>query len=248
MKLITFCIVVIAIPLTSTFQTSCKTRMSHHNDQNGQVTRADPVDQSHFPNDDQLLKEVERFASSDEHSSLSAWQSLQSRSRSKLIEDLTRIMRASAPDDRNRVLIAFTFCRLGHEYASNQKVVVSALSQKPPFKNFLGDWAVSLVGRLMVLGDKDLLVPLFDVSKWSDGAMSLELAHAYSQGLAIDPETFLQMLSSQPLPTRSRVIKLLKYNSLTAEENTRVKSHLKNASRQPKLRLIAEQTIRALTN
>lgn len=230
--------------MTTAFQSSCKAQMSH----NAQMANADSADQPQSSNDDQLLKKVEQFASSDEHSSVSAWQSLQGRSRSKLIQDLTRSMEASAPNDRDRVLIAFTFCRLGHEYASNRKIVISALSKEPPFKNLFADWAVSLVRRLIIQGDKDLLVLLFEVSEWSDGAMSVELAHAFSQALATDPETFLRMLSSQPESTRSRVINLLKENSLTADEKTKVEYDLKNLSRQSKLRLIADQVVRVLTN
>lgn len=245
MKFTSFCIVVIGILLTTTVCAGCKTAMS---DQNAQMASAYPSDQSQSRNDAELLREVEQFASDDDPSSLSAWQSLQSRDRSKLIEDLTRIMRASAPNDRNRVLIAFTFCKLDHEYASNQRIVASALSREAQFNNLFGDWAVSLVRRLMIQGDKDLLVNLFDASEWSDGAMSTELAYAYSQALAVDPETFLRMLSSQPQATRTRVINLLKYNSLTPDENTKVKIYLNSVSRQHELRRIADQIMRVLTN
>jgi hypothetical protein len=196
----------------------------------------------------QLLEEVEQFASSDERSSASAWQALQSQDRSKLIKDLTRISDAFAPDDRTRAFIAFTLCNLGHEYASNRTIVISALSEKPPFKDLFGDWAVSLVRRLMVQGDHDLMVPLFDAFQWSDGAMSTELAHAYSQAVITDPETFLRLLSSQGEVTRNRVLKLLKFNSLTPDENTKVTLYLKNVSPQSKLRPTAEETLKALKN
>lgn len=198
--------------------------------------------------DEQLLKEVEQFATSDERVSAPAWRILQSRERSKLIEDLTRIKDAAAPDDGNRALIAFTLCALGHEYASNRKIVVSALSRKPPFKNVQGDWAVTLITRLMNGGDYDLLVLLFEVCEWSDGAMTEELASSYSRGLVTNPDTFLRLLSSQSEASRSCVMRLLKFNSFSADENAKVKSYLKNVSRQSKLRPIAEQTINALTN
>lgn len=240
MKSTTFHIALIGILFSATVQSSCSPRMS------GQY--APPAGQEQSSESKQLLEEIEQFASSDERVSSPVWQTLQSRDRKKLIENLTRISDALAPDDRNRALIAFTFCELGHEYTSNRKIVVLALSRNPPFKNPFADWAVSLVRRLMVRGDYDLLVVLFDASNWSDGAMSLELAHAYSKALVNSPETFLRLLSSQSQTTQSKVMALLRHNSFTADENTKVKSYLKNLSRQSGLRPIAEHTIRALTN
>lgn len=234
----------LGILLAMAFYTACSARTT---ERPVQSANANAEGQQTASADQELLSEVQKFASSDERESASAWQSLQSRNRSKLIEDLTRLSNASAPDDRNRILIAFTFCSLSHEYASNRKLVLSALSRNPPFKQFFGDWAVSLVGRLMVQGDRDLLVPLFEVSEWSDGAMSSELAGAYSRALATDPESFLRMLSSQPKETADRVTELLKSNNLTAEESTKVRAYLKNVPRQSKLALIAKHLLEALT-
>ena len=203
---------------------------------------------SRSSDDKQLITEVEQFTSSDERVSDSAWRRLQGRTRSELIEDLTRISDASAPDDQNRVLIAFTLCSLGHDYSSNRQIVVSALSKKPPFKHLAGDWAVSLIRRLIVRGDHDLLVLLFDASDWSDGAMTTELTHAYSQTLVADPATFLRMLSSRPEQTRSQVILLFKDNSLTEDEKKKVKAYLQNVSRQSSFGHLAEEMMRALTD
>ena len=99
----------------------------------------------------------------------------------------------------------------------------------------------------MIDGDHDFLLPLFQASQWSDGAMATELASAYSQALTNFPETFLRMLSTQPEQIRRLVLMLLKDNSLTPAENTKVKSYLKSVSRQSKLRPLAEQITRALT-
>lgn len=46
-------------------------------------------------NDDQLRKEVEQFASTEEDARNSAWKSLQRRNRATLIADLTRIVNAA---------------------------------------------------------------------------------------------------------------------------------------------------------
>lgn len=233
-----------AILLTTAVQSSCGRQTSN---KNVQMASAHPAPPSQLSSDKQLLEEIIQFASSDESVSGPAWRVLKSHDRSKLIEDLTRIRDAAAPDDGNRVLIAFTLCALRHEYAANRKIVVSALSRKSSFKNVYGDWAVNLVTRLMNLGDRELLGPLFEVSEWSDGAMSEELAGSYSQALVNDPEGFLRLLSSQSEATRSRVMRLLKFNSLTTDENAKVKSYLQNVSRRSSLRRIAEQTLRAVT-
>jgi hypothetical protein len=243
MKPKSFQITLLGILLTTTFQCSCSARAS---EPDLHSVSSNPAGQSTSSDDEQLLREVQQFASSDERDADAAWRSLQSHDRSKLIKHLTRISDASTPDDRNRALIAFTLCNLGHEYASNRKIVVSALSKNPPFKQLLGDWAVDLVSKLMIRGDRDLLVPLFSVSEWSDGAMSTALAHAYSQALAADTGSFLQLLSSQSEATRDRVLELLKSNSLTTEETARVRFYLKNVSHSSKLHLIAGRVMKAI--
>jgi hypothetical protein len=237
-------IALIGVLLTAVLQGGCSARMDDQSDRMVTTSHEEPS-----PSDDQrLMTDVEQFASSDEGKWVAAWQNLQTRSRPKLIEDLTRISNASASDDRKRVLIAFTFCNLGHDYAANREIVLSALSKHSPFTDLLGDWAASLVRRLAVKGDHDLLVPLFDASEWSDGAMSQELAGAYSQTLALDPATFLRMLSSRPEQTRSRVMLLLTDNYLTEDENRKVMSYLKHVSGNASLGPLAKQVMRALRN
>lgn len=245
MKSTTFHIALIGILLATTFQSNCSPRT---NGQYAPTASTEPSVRPQSSDDKQLLEQIQQFASSDERVSTPAWQTLQSRGRQKLIEDLTRISNVSPPEDRNRALIAFTFCELGHEYASNRKIVLSALSRNPPFKNLFADWTVSLVGRLMIRGDYDLLVLLFEASDWSDGASSMELAHAYSQALVNNPETFLRLLSSQSETTKSKVMTLLKHNSFAANEDTKVKLYLKKVPRHSELRPISERTLKALTN
>ena len=244
-KLKSFHIILLGVLLTTMFQCSCSAWTTKRNLQSAS---SNPIGQLTSSDDEQLLSEVLQFASSDERDSDSAWQRLQSRDRSNLIKHLTSISDASAPDDRNRAFIAFTFCNLDHEYASNRKVVISALSKKPRFQHLFGDWAVNLVRRLMIRGDRNLLVPLFNVSEWSDGAMSTDLAYAYSQALAADTGSFLLLLSLQSEVTRGRVLELLKSNSLTAEEMAKVRSYLKNVSHSSRLHLVAGQVMKALTN
>ncbi|HZI86983.1 MAG TPA: hypothetical protein VFD48_09120 [Pyrinomonadaceae bacterium] len=241
MRSLSTCFAAIAIVFALQIESSCDWGRRGENDQVANVGVPNQVQSS---NDDQLLKEIEQFASSEESPANSAWQSLQSRNRSTLIADLTRIMNAPEPNERNRLLVAFTFCKLHHDYAANREAVVAVMSQTGPY----GEWAVSLARRLMLDGDKDLLVPLLKASEWSDGAMSTALAHAYSQALVTDPENFLRMLSLQSEPTRSKVFTLLKVNSFNAEDKRKVESSLKNVIRPPKLRRIAEQTLRALAH
>ena len=235
-------ILLLGVLLTTAFKSSCSADPSKPS---AQSISANHAGQTASSEDEQLLRVVQQFGSSDEQT---AWQILQKHDRSKLIEDLTRIANASLLDEHNRVLIVFTLCSLSHEYASNRNVVLSTLSQKPAFKGFSADWSVSLLQRLMIQGDKEILGPLIDASEWSDGAMGTELASAYSQALASEPETFLRVLSSRPEETRRNVMSLLKHNSLTTEEISKVKLYLRKVSRQSKLKHVAEQTLQALTN
>jgi len=124
------------------------------------------------PSDKDLLKALETFASSDATASAKAWQVLASYGQQNLIDNLTRLYVSTSPDDYHRVLIAFTFCKLKHEYAVNRKIVLSALTKQSPYKRFYGDWAASLVHRLLLAGDKEVLADLCAAAEWSDGAMS----------------------------------------------------------------------------
>lgn len=140
------------------------------------------------PSDQDLMKYVEAFASNDERAAAKAMEVLERYHRQSLIRELTRLYGAAADDDHHRVLIAFTFCKLKHEYVPNKKVVLSSLAKRSPYKRFYGDWAVSLIHRLLLDGDKEVLDDLFAAAAWADGAMATELAGAYSDGLKNDPQ------------------------------------------------------------
>ena len=193
-----------------------------------------------------LMKQVEAFASSDETAAAKEWEVLERYDRQNLIYELTRLYGAAADDDHHRVLIAFTFCKLRHEYVLNKKVVLSSLAKNSPYKRFYGDWAVSLVHRLLLGGDKEVLDDLFAAVAWADGAMATELAGAYSDGLKNDPQDFLTRLADQSEDTRRQVFQLLQDNSLTKEENERVKLFLRSVPPGSNLHRTAQETIKAL--
>lgn len=198
------------------------------------------------PSDQDLMKHVEVFASSDDTAAAQAWEVLERYDRQSLIRELTRLYGAAADDDRHRVLIAFTFCNLKHEYVLNKKIVLSSLAKESPYKRFYGDWAVSLVHRLLLDGDKEVLDDLFAAVAWADGAMSTELAGAYSDGLKNDPQDFLTRLANKSEATRRRVYLLLQHNSLTKEENERVKLFLRSVPPTSNLHRTAREIIKAL--
>ena len=199
-----------------------------------------------IPSEQDLMKHVEAFASSDETAAAKAWEVLERYDRQSLIRELTRLYSAAAEDDHHRVLIAFTFCKLKHEYVLNKKVVLSSLAKKSPYKLLYGDWAVSLVHRLLLGGDKEVLDDLFDVVAWADGAMATELAGAYSDGLKNDPQDFLTRLASKSEDTRRQVYLLLHDNSLTKEENERVKLFLGSVPPSSNLHRTAQEIVKAL--
>lgn len=196
--------------------------------------------------DQDLMKQVEAFASGDETAAAKAWEVLERYDRPNLIRALTRLYDAAAPDDHHRVLIAFTFCKLKHEYALNKKVVLSSLAKKSPYKGFYGDWAASLVHSLLLGGDKEVLDDLFAAVAWTDGAMSTELGGAYSDALKNDPQDFLTRLAGKSEDTRRHVYLLLEDNSLTNEESERVKLFLRSVPQTSDLYRIAQAIIKAL--
>ncbi len=192
------------------------------------------------------MKQIETFASSDATASAKAWGVLESYDRQSLISELTRLYGSASDDDYHKVLIAFTFCKLNHEYAANRSIVLSSLAKKSPYKRFYGDWAASLVHRLLLGGDKELLSDLFTAAEWSDGAMSEELSGAYSDGIRDDPGGFLKTLAAQSESNRHKVYTLLKDNSLTKDESERVKAFLKSIPPTSDLHPTAQETIKAL--
>lgn len=223
---------------TTALQIGCSSQSHTLNSQNPQPNS---INQSQ---DQELLQNVERFAGDE---SPSAWQDLMRNDRQKLISDLTRISDGLPSDDRNRVLIAFTFCKMRHDYDHNRQIILAVLSKTSPYTDLFGDWVVTMVGSLVTDGDWDLLEPLFKASEWSDGAMSTDLAAAYSKALSIDPNRFLNLLSLQSRTTRDDVTFLLRDNSLTLEQTQKLKTYLKTVVPPSKLAPVAKQTLRALS-
>jgi hypothetical protein len=76
--------------------------------------------------------------------------------------------------------------------------------------------------------------------------MATELGGAYSDGLKNDPQDFLTRLASKSEDTRRRVYLLLQDNSLTKEENERVKLFLRSVPPSSNLHRTAQETIKAL--
>jgi len=234
-------ILLIAVFQATALQNGCAGRsntLTYQKPQPGSIDRSQ---------DRELLKNVEQFAGEGYESS-AAWQDLMTHDRQKLINDLNRISNTLPPEDRNRVLIAFTFCKMRHDYDHNRQVILSALSRPSPYKNLYGDWVVTMIGSLVIDGDKDLLQPLFKASEWSDGAMTTDLASKYSEALVTDPDNFLNLLSRQPQSTRDGVMYLLRDNSLTPDQNEKIKSYLKTVAPSSKLAPIAAQTLKAISN
>jgi hypothetical protein len=234
-------VVINAMLLAVALQSSCNSQVIP----SSQSSEVNAVS-SQSPSYGDILKEVEVFASSDATASAKAWQVLESYGHQNLIDNLTRLYASTSPDDYHRVLIAFTLCKLNHEYAVNRRIVLSALTKQSPFKHFYGDWAVSLVHRLLLTGDREVLANLFAAAEWSDGAMSEELSGAYSDAIRNDPQTFLQALASKNENTRRQVYALLKDNSLSRDESERVKAFLKSVPPTSELRRTAQETIKAL--
>jgi hypothetical protein len=214
------------------------------NQVSSQATRTISSEQA--TSDRELLKNVVIFAGLGDDAS-SAWQNLISHDREKLAKDLSRISDGLPSTDHHRVLIAFTFCKMRHDYDSNRKVVLSALAKKSPYKDLGGDWAVTLIDSLLIDGDKDLLVPLLQAAEWSDGAMGTTLSQVYYDALSMDTDGFLASLVKQSKNTRKNVMYLISNNSQTPEQNERIIGYLKTISPPSKVAPIAAQILKRLS-
>jgi hypothetical protein len=241
MNSVRIAVVIKALLLVATLQSSCNSQVKP----SSQSSEVNAVSRQ-SPSDEDILKEVETFASSDATASAKAWKILDSYRQQNLVNNLIRLYASTSSDDYHRVLIAFTFCKLNYEYATNRGIVLSALTKQSPFKRFYGDWAASLVHRLLLGGDKEVLANLFTAAEWSDGAMSEELSGAYSDAIRNDPQTFLRSLASQSENTRRQVYALLTDNSLTKDESERVKTFLKSVPPASELHRTAQEAIKAL--
>lgn len=225
----------------SLLQIGCQAQIDPVNSQRKQADSAPQASK-----DSELMKEVERFASNNSASS-SAWQNLMRHDRQMLIDDLSRISSTLPADDRQRIFIAYAFCKMDHDYESNKQVMLTALSRNAPYRDLMGDWVVILIGNLAVDGDMDLLGPLFQAAEWSDGAMATDLSSVYTETLATSPERFLELLSIQPKTTRDAVIRLLHHHSLTPEQSKRVKDFLKTVRSPSKLTTVTAQILKILS-
>lgn len=214
------------------------------NQVSSQATRTSSSEQA--SSDRELLKNVEIYAGLGDDAS-SAWQNLMSHDREKLARDLGRISDGLPSNDRNRVLIAFAFCKMRYDYDSNRKIVLSALAKKSPYKDLGGDWAVTLIASLLIDGDKDLLVPLLQAAEWSDGAMAMDLSRVYYDALSMDTDGFLASLVKQSKNTRKNVTYLIRNNSRTPEQNQRIIGYLKKISPPSKVAPIAAQIWKRLS-
>lgn len=231
-------VIVRALLLVAMLQLSCSSEARLSNQP------SDAIRQN--PSDTDLMKQVETFTSSEATASAKAWEVLEGYDRQNLISQLTRLFGSASDDDYHKVLVAFTFCKLNHEYVANRSVVLSSLSQKSPYKGFYGDWAANLVHRLLLAGDKEVLTNLLAAAEWSDGAMSEELSGTYSDAIRSDPQTFLKALASQSENARRQVYVLLKNNSLTKEEREKVKASLESIPSASDLHRTAHEVNKAL--
>ena len=232
--------VLCALVLMASFQASCQRAFPSKAIANGHLDNQ--------MTDQELLKQIEAFASSDPITSSNAWKILKNLDQRLLIEDLKRLSSATSQDDFHRVMISFLFCYLDYEYQINRPIVLSGIQKGAPFKRPFGDWGASLVRRLMVKGDMNLLADLLKASKWSDGAMSAELSYAYSEALIKDPSIFLSELQNEGATVRKRIFRLLADNTLSAEDMMKVRSFLTSQCHDSNTHRLACEILRVLSH
>lgn len=177
-----------------------------------------------------------------------ALRKLQTFPQPELISRLVELERTVAPDDKLRPQVAFLFCWLDHEYASNVKLIQTALSKTSKYNGFYADDAQMMLDRLIQHGHKDLLSSLFEAAPWADGALAEGLADTFARELKANPEAFLTQLSTFPQNTRKQTYMLIQSGNSYNENDLGVLR--KQLSSIPKTSAIyepANELLRALS-
>jgi len=196
--------------------------------------------------DADLLGLVNEFASRSSNSD-TAWNRLRAYSRPELVASLLRIQQSLTPDDRQRVLISFTFCNLGFEYERNREIVVSALTRKPHYREFYADWAADLLTRLMEHGDERVLPSLLSAAPWSDGEAATTLGAAYVEKWRSDPKGLLVALRSVSKGSRESVYLLLLADEfMTDPEVDKMQVYLRSLRGDSSTGLIVREMLAAI--
>ncbi len=106
-----------------------------------------------LPLGDNDLIDLVRLAGEGEGNT-TALHSIESMPRGPLVVALARIQQGLAEDDGLRVRIAYLFCLLDHDYASNRSVLTSAFSGKNHYKGVYEEDLLIKLGVLIRRGDK----------------------------------------------------------------------------------------------
>ena len=157
----------------------------------------------------QLSEAVKTFAEDQGSPGQEALHKLQNYPKPELVRRLVELNASLSPKDKLRPQIAFVLCWMGQDYASNVKVIQSALSKTSKYEGFNADDAYSMLDRLIQQGHKDLRTSLFEIAPSADGALSEGLSETFSRELKQNPEEFLTQLSPRSAKEREQVYKLI---------------------------------------
>ena len=196
----------------------------------------------------QLSEAVKTFAGDQGSRDQEALDKLQSYPKPELVRRLVELNASLSPNDKLRPQIAFVLCWMGQDYASNVKVIQSALSKSSQYEGFYADDAYTMLDRLLQQGHKDLLPSLFEAASWSDGALSAGLADTFSRELKENPEEFLTQLSPLPAKAREQVYNLIhSSDAYTQSDLNDIRRHLSTIPRTSAAYAPAKELLRYLT-
>jgi hypothetical protein len=205
------------------------------------------IQSSQIPERNKLIALGRDFGSSDPQRRELAWQTLNSYSRSDLIEKLVRVQKDNATDEPGMLAIAFVLCSLDFDYETNKKQILAAFEKEPHHENPYSDWEAGLLARLMQRADDTLLPALFSAAPWSDGALATDLGGIYLNKWRSDPQGFLSGLKTVPITARRQVYFLLLNDELlTSDDSSKMKTYLRFASHDRSVGLIAQEMLAAI--
>ena len=169
--------------------------------------------------DEDVLEQIDEFATDEGESGQEAWNRLSSYSREDLLASLQRLQNREPEDEVLRVHIAFVLCNLNYEYNTNRQIITTAFNKSLDY----ADRFQGIIARLIDRGDEDLLPVLFAVTPRSDGSLSEGLGSIFATQMKKKPEHFSSKLNSQPQVVKQHVYALMELG-MSEEEYDKIKS------------------------
>jgi hypothetical protein len=140
---------------------------------------------------------------------------------------------------------AYLLCKLNVNYPENAQFIIDEAD--PPLSAEKRDYfktnAIEYVGRLISSGDKTLLPVVFRVAPKSDAGFTTSINSILYFELTNSTKTFLQYLLKEPEKNKKAVYRLISFKRVSEKDLEKVRSNLKELSKEANLKNIALEVL-----